>query len=243
MTTEIRARLVVLTGLAVLGVALAGVGTAIGVASSVTNSGSAVQFVVTEENVSVSNGSQTETVVDDLSNVRTITIDETASGRFTVNTEEERPLTDSERERAREIALRNQTVRQRIEPMAEYELVVEPVQELNVSSAQLGHYNTTVAVEGEEASEFTVTTENTTTEDQEGSVTLVREPRTSFVEDRAVVRIRQPGESERQGLRYTVDVDLSNGNVTGITDWDEIRHHSNSIDVAEETTDSTEDAG
>lgn len=239
MPSEIRTRLVVLAGLAVLGVTLAGVGSALGMTSPFTNSGSSLQFVVNEENVTVSNGGQTETVVNDMSNVRAITVDETASGHFSVKTDEERPLTDTERERAKEVALNNQSVQAEIESIGEYELVVEPVQQLNLSSNQVGQYNTTITVENETDGEFTIATENTTSESQDESVTLVRKSETSYVEDRATVRIRQPSQSDRDALKYTIDVDLANGTIIDITDWDDMRENSPSVNVTEEMNDST----
>ncbi|WP_254831263.1 hypothetical protein [Haloglomus salinum] len=224
MTEVIRTRLFVLAGLTVIGVAVAGMGTAFGVTAPVSNSGTAGEFVVSNENVTFVGTGGSETVVTDLTNVSEITVEQTSTGQFTVKTSTNRPLTEAERERARMVAMNNHTVEQALASMGEYELTVEPVRGLNLSASSQRSYD--VRIDSNQTSgEFTIT--DTGTDNREdGSVTVKREPR--YVEDQAVVRIRQPRDDGRDSLKYSVSIDLTNGTVTDVTDWDSIRQNSTS---------------
>ena len=230
MTEIIRTRLLVLAGLVVVGIAVAGVGTAFDVTEPLSKTGPSGEFVVSDENVTFVGPSGSETVVTTLTNVRKITIERDDAGQYRLHTSKNQPLTDDERERARTIAVTNDTVEQSVETMGGYELSVEPIQKLDTSASSQQSYD--VVIDGNQTSdEFTIV--GTDTDDQEdGAVTIERDP--SYVEDRAVVRIRQPGEDERSDLKYTVDVDLANDTVTGITDWEEIRRDSTSINMTGE---------
>ncbi|WP_254764153.1 hypothetical protein [Natrinema marinum] len=221
MNEVIRSRLLVLVGLTVIGVGLAGIGTAFGMTEPLSNTGTSAEFVVSENNVTLTTGDKSETIVDNLSNVSKITIEETNSGQFTIHTIENQPLTENERERARTIAMTNETVNEALDGMDTYKLSVEPIQQLNFSSSNTQSYD--VAIESNETNgEMTIV--NTTDDHGDGSVTIERSP--SYVEDRAVVRVRNPDEDSPHDLRYTVDIDLVNRTVTDITDWNEIRQGS-----------------
>lgn len=236
MRNEIRTRLAVLFGLLLLGLLLAGAGTAIGMTATFANPDSTPEFVVTDENVSVSTGDRTETVVRNMSNVRSVTINETTSGHFRVDTEEERPLTETERQRAREIAVDDPTVQRELDTLGRYEIAVDPIQKIESSRFSSDRYNTTVNVDGGDDGEFAITTWNTTRESGDGTVHVARDP--TYVRDAAVVRIRRPGEPEHPGLEYTIRVDLSNETVTDVTDWDEIRQNEPTFDGSDVRNDS-----
>ena len=229
MNDVIRSRLLVLVGLAVIGVGVAGIGTAFGMTEPLSTPGTSAEFVVSEDNITFVTAEQSETVVDDLSNVSEITIEETDSGQFTIQTAENQPLTESERERARTLAMTNGTVNEALTGMDTYELSVEPIQQLNTSASNQVSYD--VVVESNETNGGVIIWE--TTDDQnDGSVTIENDP--SYVEDRATVRIRQSEADSSHDLKYTVDVDLANETVTDITDWDEIRQESSSVNVTRE---------
>lgn len=220
MPSEIRSRLVVLAGLTVLGVALAGVGTALGMTAPPTNHGDNPTFAVNEENVTFTDNGNRVTLVENMSTVRSVRIDKVGSTQFQVSTETAQPLTAAERERARRIALNNQTVQSHLASLENYEVTIEPIRRLNMTSMQVANFNATkVNDSGDGGSVFKIT--NVSSEHEDGTVVVQRDPQ--YVEDRAVVRIRQPGAPERRALKYTVRVDLANDTVTGITDWEEIR--------------------
>ncbi|MFC7132095.1 MULTISPECIES: hypothetical protein [Salinibaculum] len=229
MNDVIRSRLRVLAGLAVLGIGLAGAGTAFGMAGPLAGTGPTPEFVVSDETVTFSAGGESDTVVGNLSRVSELTIEETSAGQFTIRTADDHPLTRSERRRARTIATSNATVRQTLNSVDTYELTVEPVQTVNVSASNVVSLNIT----GEERQangtfrgEFSITdSESATGED--GVVTLTRD--SSYVDGRAVVHVRQPGVDSRQALHVTVDVDLVNGTVTDILNWNTLGQESSTV--------------
>jgi len=218
MGSHVRVRLAVLVCLAALGVGLAGIGAAVGVTELITAGDTSGEFVVADDSVTFSDGTENVTVVENTANVTAIRVEETAPGRFTVDTEVERPLSAAERERAVEVARSNATVSARLDRLDGYELTVDPV--YRVTADQMTGYNVTIDADdvtnGSDDGVY-VGTVNVSTETRDGEVVVQRDP--SYVEDRAVVRVRQPDASERRELRYSVDIDLANGTVTGITDW------------------------
>ncbi|QIB74317.1 hypothetical protein G3I44_08500 [Halogeometricum borinquense] len=222
MTSEIRSRLFILVGLSVLGVSLAVIGTSLGVTSPVTNSDDNAKFVVNQENMTFSSAGESVTLAQNMSEVETVQITQVKSSQFEVHTEKEQPFTAAERDRAIEIARNNETVRRHLEQMDEYTLAVDPVQKINASSTSetSGTISQINGSDTETGSELTVQTGNMSVEN-ESSVVIQRE--SSYVEDQAVVRVRQPNEPELQELKYSIDIDLANGTVTDITDWDKIR--------------------
>ena len=229
MNEVIRSRLLVLAGLTVIGVGLAGAGTAMGLTEPLSTTDLAAEFIVSEENVAFSAGGKSETIVENMSYVSEVEIEETDAGQFTIHTTEDQPLTDSERERARTIAVNNATVKQTLDAMSAYELSVEPVQRINVTGLEQASLDAVnKSDQTDDVVQYELADNGTVTEDQGGgTVTVNREPR--YAEDRAVVRIRQPGEDCHHDLKYTINVDLASGTVTGITDWDEIRQSSSPV--------------
>ncbi|WP_435066732.1 hypothetical protein [Haloplanus sp. C73] len=248
MTSELRSRLGVLAGLAVLGVVLAVVGTALGLPSSLVTGAPAAQFVVSDERVTLSNSSDDVVLVDNMSNVREIQVETTGRGQFHVRTREEPPITAAERERALEIARTNDTVRQYLDS-AEYTAAVEPVRIYNVSSDKL--YTDTVHLNesgiNRKDTDRPVTTYNVTlvpdeSNETRGRVTAVhREPKSP--DHRAVVQIRRPAAPDHRELTYTIDVDLRNGTITDITDWEALQQDSSVRTVSADTNVSTHTVG
>lgn len=220
MLSDVRARLLVLVGLAVLGVALAGMGTVLGVTGFATDADATARFVVSEDNVTVSDGGEEVTVVENMSDVGAIRIAETDSRHFEVSTETDSPLTDAERERAREIARANDTVARYLADAEGYELAVDPVRKLD-----LGSVNRTDASLSEADGTNASYTIETVTSDGEGG-TLVVQRNSSYAADRAVVRVYRPSDDSRDEQKYSIDVDLANGTVTDITDWDALRREA-----------------
>ncbi|ELZ04848.1 hypothetical protein C481_03677 [Natrialba asiatica DSM 12278] len=194
---------------------------------SLSNTGSTAELTVSEENITFAAGSESETVVKNLSNVSEITIKETEAGQFTIRTTEDQPLTDDEREQARTIAVTNETVAQALDGMDEYELSVEPVQQLNASASDQRSFDVVTQPNGTNG-ELAIR-DNTTNDQGDGLVTIERD--SNYVEDRAVVHVRQSGATDRHNLKYTVDVDLANSTVTGVTDWENVRQDSATVDV------------
>jgi hypothetical protein len=225
--SEIRTRLLLLVGLAAVGIILAGVGTAFG-ADDPVQPGQRAELVVTDENLTVAGANQSGTVVTDISNVTEIRIDRENASRFTVVTRKRRPLTPAERERARTIALENRTVDEAVDGMAAVELAVEPIRKLNASSSATTQYNVSVgARDGDTVTGDTFTIELNDTDGESGSVTIDRTP--EFVDNRAVVEIRDPTLEPPEKLKYTVRVDTANGTVTDVTDWEHVRGNATTV--------------
>ena len=216
MTSDLRSRLTLLVTLAVLGVGLAVIGTAVGATTPLAGSESDAAFVVSEDNITFEQGDQRATVLDNMTRVDSIEIEQQGSGTYQVNTETEAPLTDSERSQGKAIARDNATVQQALQDLDQYKLIVEPIHKLTTDSIQTttvtGLNNTSMdseTVDG--AGTFTLTMKDS---NETGTVTIDRDP--EYVEDEAVVRIRNPGTDE---MYYSATVDLENETVTDITDW------------------------
>jgi hypothetical protein len=232
MHATVRSRLFALGALAVLGLGLAGAGTAFGLTEPLSQMGSPAEFVVADGNVTLSADGESTTLVENVSDVRAVTIEETGDGQFTVRTREERPLTVAERERARSVALANETLRQKLDAMPAYELSVDPIQKLNATAVD--QISLDSADSGDGSGEFTV---ESTGDSGDGSVTIVRDP--TYVEGRAVVRVRRPDMTHPADLKYTADVNLTSGTVTDITDWDAIRREPESTGESRELNGTT----
>jgi len=216
MASDLQSRLTLLVVLAVLGVGLAVIGTAVGDTTPHDPSGPGTAFVVSEDNVTVEQGDQQVTVVDNMTRVDSIEIEQQGSGTYQVNTETEDPLTDSERSHAKAIAHDNATVQQVLQGVEQYELTVEPIHKLTVDSVQTttftGLNSTSMENETAEGAEtFTLTVEDS---DETGTVTVDRHP--EYVKGEAAIRIRNPSTDE---MYYSATVDLENETVTDITDW------------------------
>lgn len=235
MDSEIRARVLLVAGLAVLGVTLAGVGTGLGMTSPLTSPGERPQFVISDESVTWSNAGHNVTLVENMSNVRMIQIEKVGSAQFRVQTEAERPLTATERQRARQIARHNRTVQTALASLENYTVTVDPIREITVSAEPTGRYNATTDGSVDTGETFTIS--NATGDNEDGAVVARREP--TYVADRAVVQIRQPSEPQRHELKYSVRVDLANGTVSAITDWEAIRTDSPGADSGGEQNTTT----
>jgi hypothetical protein len=216
MMSDLWARLTLLVILAVLGAGLAVIGTAVGATGPLAAPGSGAAFVVSENNVTFEQGNQRATVIDNMTRIDSIEIEQQGSGTYRVDTVTRDPLTDSERSRAKTIARDNATVQQGLQDLDQYELTVEPIHELTVDSVQTTSFTAlnTTSIDNETAEgegTFTLTVEDS---NETGAVTIDRDP--EYVEDEAVVRIRAPATNE---VYYSATVDLENETVTDITDW------------------------
>ena len=224
MGSNIRSRLAVLLTLAVLGVAVAGIGATLGAPSS-TTADADTRFVVTEQNVTVATDQEEVTVTDDMANVTSVRVREAAAGQFSVETERAQPLTERERERAKRIARTNETVQTHLAD-GEYTLDVDAIQQVETTAMQVSG-NVTERTESGNVTVIRYEAEETA----DDSVVVDREP--TYVPNEAVVRLRDPTASERTDLKYSVDVDLTNETVTDVTDWTEIRQHAPTINGTE----------
>ena len=226
MGSNIRSRLAVLLTLAVIGVAVAGIGATLG-APSGTTADADTRFVVTEQNVTVATDQEEVTVTEDMSNVTSVQVREAAAGQFSVETERAQPLTERERERAKRIARTNETVQTHLAE-GEYTLDVDAIQQVETTAMEISGNIT----ERTESGNVTVIRYETDAEETaDDSVVVDREP--TYVPNEAVVRLRDPTASERTDLKYSVDVDLTNETVTDGTDWAEIRQHAPTINGTE----------
>ena len=226
MGSNLRSRLAVLLTLAVLGVAVAGIGTTLG-APSGTTAEADTRFVVTEQNVTVATDQEEVTVTEDMYNVTSVRVEAAAAGQFNVETERAQPLTEGERERAKQIARTNETVQAYL-AKGEYTLAVDAIQRLDTTAMQISG---NVTERSESGNVTVIKYEAETEETADGSVVVNREP--TYVPDEAVVRVRDPTASERTDLKYSVDVDLTNETVTDVTDWTEIRQNAPTINGTE----------
>lgn len=224
MGSNIRSRLAVLLTLAILGVAVAGIGATLG-APSGTTADADTRFVVTEQNVTVATDQEEVTVTEDMSNVTSVRVREAAAGQFSVETERAQPLTERKRERAKRIARTNETVQTHLAD-GEYTLDVDAIQQVETTAMQVSG-NVTERTESGNVTVIRYEAEETA----DDSVVVDREP--TYVPNEAVVRLRDPTASERTELKYSVDVDLTNETVTDVTDWAEIRQHAPTINGTE----------
>jgi hypothetical protein len=223
MNHDPRTRLVVLVVLAGVGVSLAGAGVALGGGGVLASGDRMGEVTVAGTNVTVA-GSDGDVVL-------TETVPETSDieisadgGGITVAEQPHEPattFTQREREQAIEIAHHNGTIESYLETVADPTFSVHPIEELNTTEMQ----GATVTFSVNESDEIDASGDhgrvlkltNVTIEESDDSVTVDREP--AYVEDQAVVHV---GHSDRQGARYWVRVDLANGTVVDITDWEDV---------------------
>jgi hypothetical protein len=231
-----RSRVVLLLVLAVLGLSLAGVGSVLGVTQSLTPADTSAEFVVTSDEITVDGGGGERTLVANMTDVRDVSIAASNDGHFTVETTETPSLTAADRSRAKAIARENDTVQAVIGRLAEYRVTVDPVERISASSLQTESLNLSDARRTGDGSTFVVRTNETATGDYD-AVWIHREP--TYVEDRATVRMYRPG-GGGDALRYAVDVDLANGTVTDLTDWERSREAAETITVSADGTRRTE---
>lgn len=217
MKSDLRSRLTVLVVLAVLGVGLAIIGTAVGATTPLTASGGGAAFVVSEDNITFENGDQQATVLNNMTQVDSVEIEPQGSGTYQVNTKTDDPLTDRERSQAKTIARDNATVQEVLQNLNQYELSVDPIHKLNMDSAQTSSFSglTDTSMDGETAEEEDTFTLSVKDSDESGTVTINRDPK--YVEREAVVRVRDPATDK---IEFSVTVDFANKTVTDITEWD-----------------------
>ncbi|WP_128476623.1 hypothetical protein [Halorussus pelagicus] len=194
-------QLPVVVGLAVLGVGLAGLGTAIGVPSP-TADGPASEFAFEGQNLTYSDGETEVEIVNGTSRVETVEFEYTTDG-VEVAVDEQRPLSESERNRAREIALENETVRQRLDDLGdgEYVTTVDPVRKVSatasVSVNDATPANETVKTDGN-VTAFTVSY------DEKSDAVVADRVEPSYVPDEASVQFEYP---DGRSLSVVVDID------------------------------------
>lgn len=227
MRTDLRMRLGLLIALAIVGALMAGVGTTLGGVSPVgpTSGG---EFVVSETNVTFADSSQDVTLVNDMGNVTEVEIKEAEEGQFHIETDRASPLTTTEREQAREIAEGNETVASKLATIASPQLTVEPIKQIEANAIQL---NVSATAESESRNLTVFEIENGSMDSGDEGVVVDRNP--SYVDDRAVVRIRDPQKNGRRALQYSVSVDLTNETVTKITNWKTLREDIPSVNTTE----------
>lgn len=215
MTKRIH-HLVVLAGLALLGVGLAWAGTAVGVSGIITGGETTGEMNVASDSLTFKDASGEVMVRENLSTTETVEIS-ASHGEITVTTDEHVPLTAVQRERAREIARANETMSQSLNEMDDVAVSVEPIKKMSADSATQFDVETESSL-NESSGTFTV--EGRPVETDENSVRIgSAQSNVTYVEDRAVVRIRHAATDE---LRYSVTVDTANSTVVEITDWKSI---------------------
>ncbi|WP_135663814.1 hypothetical protein [Halorhabdus rudnickae] len=220
MNPDARTRLAVLVVLAAVGVTLAGAGVALGSADPLASNDRMGEVSIAGTNVTVAGSDGDVVLTETVPKTHDLEVSED-SGEISVveQIETADPFTRSERERAIEIARNDETIESYLETIPDPALTVQPVEILNTTEMQTVSFNASdrddLDVSGEDAQvlEFT----NATVEESADSVTIDREP--SYLEGVAVVHV---GRSDRERARYWVRVDLENGTVTDVTDWDAV---------------------
>ncbi|WP_159902098.1 hypothetical protein [Salinirussus salinus] len=200
-------RLALLAALAATGVALAGVGTVVGLTGTATPDAPAGEFVVSD-NVTFTTAGGDRTKLANLTADSEVRISRTGPGTFAVETESSTPLSEADRELARRVARENETVSRALERMDAYELTVDPVRklqtvELDVEQVRTAENSSTVSANK------TVYVMNVSTGSDE--VVVDREPQ--YVRDMASVQVSPPGGRE---TRYHATVDLANRTVVDV---------------------------
>jgi hypothetical protein len=212
IVTDFTRRVIVLLGLATLGVALAWTGTALGVGDAIDDSREPGRVNISSDGVTFADKDQQVSLVENLTGTDAVEVSAT-DGRITVTTSDRGPLTAETRARAREIARENATVARVIEQTGDVRLTVEPIKKLKTTSVNRVEANVTVTTNSStdiETYSFG-TVDNVTVEQDEGSVTVKSEDsNASYVDDEAVVEILDATTGEE---RYSVIVDLANGTV------------------------------
>lgn len=215
MTTDFYQRGAVLIGLAVISIGLALAGNAIGIGDATTTSASPGEVTIAEDEITLSDGEQELTPVENLTGVQQVDI---TDERGTVNittTNTSTPLNTETRELAREIALTNETIQQYISTVDTYDIAVEPIRRVDSGDIQSTSVNMSTASSktsenGTETVSFTAAETDTA-----DSVTVTRTPR--YDREDVTVRIAGP---EGQ-LQYSLTVDLSEKRIVAFTDWND----------------------
>ena len=197
-------QLPVVVGLAVLGVGLAGLGTAIGVPAP-TADDSASEFAFEDENLTYSDGETEVEILDGTSRIETVEFDYTADG-VEVAVDEQRPLSESERNRAREVALENETVRKHLDDFGdgEYVTTVEPIRKVSATASvdinDARPADETVETDGN-ATAFTVSY------DENSDAVVADRVESAYIPGEASVQFKYP---DGRSLSVVVDIDAGN---------------------------------
>lgn len=199
MPAEIGSRIVLLVGLAALGIAIAGVGTAIGLPSPISDDGTDPTFVVADGTITDSDSKGDVIVVENTSHVHTIRIDRTDSTTFLIRTDSEPPLTKAARERSRRIALENRSVQRALASLEGYTVSVDSVRRINRSEL-IETQITATNVTQSEADTGIYSISSAAVESEPDSVIERREP--TCVENRTVVDVRCPTVRAGADLQY-----------------------------------------
>ncbi|WP_436934198.1 hypothetical protein [Halovenus marina] len=201
MASDIHLRVTALLALCLVGVSLGSSGVALGVGNTISGDNAGPTVSVTGDGISVSDGEENQTVVKNMSNVDSVEIVD-QNGAVSVNTQRTSPLSESEQERAAEIARNNETVQQYLDSVTSYNLVVSPVRKLTAD-----HSITIADFELTNATGETITgsfdTSNITFDKKKDSVILRRQP--DYVKGVAQVEV-SVSDGERDPLRAIVDL-------------------------------------
>lgn len=210
--SDLRSRLALLAGLALLGAGLAVTGATVNAADSFHDSASTPAFVVSEQNVTFEDGDQQTTVVGNMERVDSVELERTTDRQYTVHTATADPVSAAERRRAKAIARNNETVQRSLAKLNQYELTVDPIHKLTAESSV--RLNGTVSA-GDVKSDSNTTYTFEVTESDE-SVVVDREP--DYVDGEVAVRVSNPAADEPH---FSVIVDLKTNEVidtTGLSD-------------------------
>jgi len=199
MHEEVPSRLLTVLVLALVGTSVGWVGSGLGIGGPLTEPGQNPALVVSEGGVTVSDGSQEVTVLENVTTVESLRIRD-RDGHLTVDTERVQPLTDAERARALAIVRENETVQRRLAAMDDYELAVEPIRGVPAEAMSRISLNGSevnrTAVDEEEEGIFRVGfDENASIERSDDAVTI-RPGDQTYVEDDVNVEIRTPDTDE-----------------------------------------------
>jgi phage FluMu protein gp41 len=219
IVTDFTRRVIVLLGLATLGVALAWTGTALGVGDAIDDSRESGRVDISGDGVTFADKDQQVSLVENLTTTDAVEVSAT-DGRITVTTSDRGLLTADQRARARKIARENATVARVIEQTGDVRLTVEPIRKLKTTSVDRVEANVNVTTNGTADLEtYTFESTDDVTVEQDGdSVTVASgQSDAAYVEDEAVVRIRDATTGEAS---HSAIVDLANGTVIESPDWD-----------------------
>ncbi|MCY4731808.1 hypothetical protein KY092_14710 [Natronomonas gomsonensis] len=209
--TDLRARLALLAGLALLGIGLAVTGATVDATDSLRDSESPPAFVVSDQNVTFEAGDQQTTVVGNMERVDSLEVEQTNDKQYTVHTATADPVSTAERRRAKEITRDNETIQRSLAKLHRYELTVDPIHTLTAESSV--RLNGTVLAGDVESDNGTTYTFDVTEPD--GSVVVDRQP--DYVDDEVAVRVSNPATDE---LYFSVIVDLETNEVVDTTGMD-----------------------
>jgi len=208
--TDLRARLALLAGLALLGVGLAVTGATVDATDSFRDAESSPAFVVSEQNVTFEDGDKQTTVVGNMERVDSLEVKRTNGRQYTVHTATADPVSPAERRRAKEIARDNETIQRSLAKLHRYELTVDPIHKLTAESSV--RLNGTASAGDVESDNGTTYTFDVTKSD--GSVVVDRDP--DYVDGEVAVRVSNPVADE---LYFSVIVDLETNEVVDTTGW------------------------